>query len=183
MPKPFWMFTATTLMLAGCGGAPSGSGNATAPATSKSATASSAFNATDACATLPKEKVAAVTGLKVESATLSAVVEPREGTAGFSTCTYNFADRGSVAFFARQSPTDDNTPEAVARSKQELITAMDLKIVDVPGLGTAAFSSEQMHQLHVFFDGNKYIYFMTPTPPTGKPIAEIETALAKAVIG
>jgi hypothetical protein len=176
-----WMSAATTLMLAGCGGAPSSSGNKTAtPAT---VTTSSGFNATDACATLPKEKVAAVTGLTVESATLSAVVEPREGTAGFSTCTYNFADRGSVAFFARQSPTDDNTPEAVARSKQELVTAMDLKIVDVPGLGTAAFSSEQMHQLHVFFDGNKYIYFMTPTPPTGKPIGEIEMALAKAVIG
>ncbi|MDG2535603.1 hypothetical protein P6144_18220 [Sphingomonas sp. HITSZ_GF] len=186
MSKPVWMFTATALLLSGCGGAPAGGGNAAAPeATPAASTAAAAsdFDATNACAILPADKVTAVTGLKVDSANLGTVVEPGEGTAGFSTCNYSFAGGGTLAFFARQSPVDDNTPEAIARTRKELTDNMGATIVDVPGLGTAAFSAEQMHQLHVFFAGNRYIYFMSPAPPAGKPIGEAELALAKAVIG
>ncbi len=184
MSKPLSISIGAALLLAGCGSAPiDKDGNASAPTVTLLNDKLPPFDATNACAILPKEKVAEIAGTKVESATLGTVVQPGEGTAGFSTCNYSFAGGGTLAFFARQSPIDDNTPEAVARTKKELADAMGAKIVDVPGLGTAAFSTEQMHQLHVFFAGNRYLYFMSPTPPAGKPIAEVELALAKAVIG
>lgn len=181
MPKPLWMLTAT-LILAGCGGAPSGTGDGNT-ATPAKPTTPGAFNAADACATLPKEKVAAITGLKVENAALSRVSPATGTTAGFSTCTYSFAGGGSLDLFARQSPVDDNTPTAIQQTRQSMIDNMGAKPVDVPGLGVAAFSVEQMHQLHVFIGGNKYIYFMSMSPPAGKPIAEIELALAEALAG
>jgi hypothetical protein len=180
MPKPLWML-ATTLMLASCGGAPAG--NTTAPTVTLRSDKRPAFNAEDACALLPREQVAKVTGLKVESATLSRVTPATADTAGFSNCTYAFTGGGSLDFFARQSPVDDNTPEAIQRTKQGLIDNLGAKPVDVPNLGTAAFSVAQMHQLHVFIGTNRYIYFMSPAPPAGKPIGELETALAKAVTG
>lgn len=184
MSKLRWTLTAT-LMLAGCGGTPATTGdNASAPkATPPTSTTASSFNATDACALLPKEKVAAITGAKVESATLSRVTPGTAETASFSNCTYSFAGGGTLDFFARQSPVNDNTPEAIQRTKQGLIENMGAKLTDVPGLGTAAFSDDQMHQLHVFIGGNRYIYFMSPAPPAGKPIGEAELALARAVIG
>lgn len=169
------MFAAATLTLSACGGAPSTSGNSTAPTKA----AAAGFNATDACALLPKEKVGAITGLKVDSATLSRVTPGTAETAGFSQCSYGFAGGGSVEFFARQSPVDDNTPEAIQQTRQNV--GPDPR--DVPGLGTAAFSVETMHQLHVFFAGNRYIYFMSMRAPAGKPVADIELALARAVVG
>lgn len=183
MPKLFWTLAAT-LTLAGCDGAPTAKDRnaATAQATPASAAASS-FNPADACATLPKEKVAAIVGTPVTSAALSRVTPATADTAGYSNCTYGFAGGATLDFFARQSPIDDDTPEAIQRTKQAMIENMGAKPVDVPGLGTAAFSIAQMHQLHVFIGGNRYIYFMSPAPPAGKPIAEAELALAKAVIG
>jgi len=183
MSKPLWMLTAT-LMLAGCGATPAGKeGNTAAPTVMLLNDKVPAFDATDACALLPKEKVAAITGTKVDSATLSRVTPGTAETASFSNCTYSFAGGGTLDFFARQSPVDDNTPEAIQRTKQGLIENMGAKLTDVPGLGAAAFSAEQMHQLHVFIGGNRYIYFMSPAPPAGKPIGEAERALARAVIG
>jgi hypothetical protein len=181
MPKPLWMLTAT-LMLASCGGTPAGKDGNTAAPEATPATATS-FNAEDACALLPKEKVAEVTGLKVDSATLSRVIPATADTAGFSSCSYGFAGGGSLDFFARKSPVADNTPEAIQRTKQGMIDNLGAKPVDVPGLGAAAFSVEQMHQLHVFIGGDRYIYFVSAAPPAGKPIGEIELALARAVIG
>lgn len=176
MPKPLWMLIAT-FMLTACGGTPTAEdGNATAPAATP---ATSTFNATDACALLPKEKVAAIAGLAVESATLSRVTPGTAETAGFSQCSYSFAGGGSLDFFARQSPFDDNTPAAIQQTRQ----SVGANPKDIPGLGTAAFSVEAMHQLHVFVAGNRYIYFMSMNPPAGKPIAALELALAKAVIG
>jgi hypothetical protein len=179
MSKPLWMLT-TILMLAGCGGAPSGSGNGAAPAAP--ATATSGFDAANACAVLPKDKVAEVAGLKVDTAALGPTVKQGETTAGFSTCNYSFAGGGTLTFFARQSPVDDNTPEAIARTKSTIADG-GAKVIDVPDLGAAAFSAEQMHQLHVFIGANRYIYFMSMSPPAGKPIGEIELALARAVTG
>lgn len=171
----------TALLLAGCGGGtPAGDDNAGAPAEAKAA---GSFSALDACATLPKEKVAEIAGVKVESATLSRATPGTDATAAFSQCGYAFADGATLDFFARQSPIDDNTPEAIQRTRQGMIDNLGATPVDVPGLGTAAFRIEQMHQLHVFWNGNRYIYFMSMRPPAGKPIAEIEQALAKAVTG
>jgi hypothetical protein len=181
MAKSLSMSLTATLLLAGCGGAPAAKQDDKPKAAAAAPT--SAFDATNACAILPKEKVAEIAGASVERATLGTVVQPGEGTAGFSTCNYSFAGGGTLAFFARQSPVDDNTPDAVARTKRELADTMGAVIVEVPDLGTTAFSTEQMHQLHVFFAGNRYIYFMSPTPPAGKPIGEVERALSRAVIG
>lgn len=182
MSKTLFAASSLALLLTACGGAPAaGDGNAATPPSSTMAATS--FDATNACAILPGEKVAEIVGAAVESATLGTVVQPGAGTAGFSTCNYSFAGGGTLAFFARQSPVDDNTPEAIARTKKELADAMGAQIVDVPGLGTAAFSAEQMHQLHVFFAGNRYIYFMSPVPPAAKPIGDVERALAKVVTG
>jgi len=180
MSKPLWT-PIVTLILAGCGGAPSGTGNAMAPV--PAAASPSAFNAADACAILPRERVAAITGLQVSAAALSRVSPATGTTAGFSTCTYSFAGGGSLDLFARQSPVDDNSTAAIQQTKQAMIDTMGAKPVDVPNLGAAAFSVEQMHQLHVFIGGNRYIYFMSMSPPAGKPIAEIELALARAVAG
>lgn len=168
------------LALASCGsGAPTG--NAAAPAETQAA--SGGFNALDACATLPREKVAEIAGAKVESATLSRVTPGTAGTAAFSQCSYAFAGGATLDFFARQSPVDDNTPDAIQRTKQGMIDNLGAKPVDIAGLGTAAFSVEQMHQLHVFWNGNRYLYFMSMNPPAGRPVAEVERALAKAVTG
>lgn len=171
------------LALAGCGGG--GGGNATSEVKAAPGAASaggSGYVGTDACATLPKEKVAAVAGVAVTGAELRAVTEPTATTAGFSTCSYSFADGGTLDFFTRQAPTEDNTPDAIQQSRQSLIDNMGAKVTDVPGLGTAAFEADKMQQLHVFFGGNRYFFFMTPKPPKARPIAEVERALAAEVL-
>lgn len=184
MSKPLFA-AGLALFLSSCGGAPAAKdGNATAATSAASTTtAAGSFHAEDACATLPKEKVAQVTGLQVTGAELSRVTPAAQGTASFSQCTYSFAGGASLDFFARQSPIDDNTPDAIQRTKQAQTEMMGGKIVDVPGLGTAAFTVDKMHQLHVFIGGSRYIYFMSATPPAGKPIEEVELALARAVAG
>jgi len=180
MSKPLFATASLTLLLASCGGVPaSGGGNATATTAAATTAATGSFIADNACAILPKEKVASITGLQVTDAALSRVTPATADTAGFSQCSYSFTGGGSLDFFARQSPVDDNTPEAIQRTRDN----MGGKPVDVPGLGTAAFSIEQMHQLHVFLGGNRYFYFMSMNPPAGKPVAELELALARAVAG
>ncbi|MEP9358202.1 hypothetical protein [Sphingomonas sp. KR3-1] len=179
MTKSRSVIMGAALLLAGCGGAPAGGNGSTATAPGATGAIASAFDAANACAILPKEKVAQVTGLAVTDAALSRVNPATAGTASFSQCTYSLAGGGSIDFFARQSPIDDNTPDAIQRTRQ----SVGANPVDVPGLGTAAFSVEAMHQLHVFIGGDKYIYFMSMHPPAGKPIGAVEQALARAVIG
>jgi hypothetical protein len=180
MSKSLHMLTGSALLLASCNGQQPGNGTTASPA---AASTTAGFNAADACATLPKEKVAALTGLQVSEATLSRVTPATSDSAAFSQCSYSFAGGGTLDFFARQSPIDDNTPEAIQRTRQGMTDNMGAKTSDVAGLGEAAFAVDQMHQLHIFFAGNRYIYFMTASPPAGKPVLELEKALARAVIG
>lgn len=177
------LIVTSAALLSACGGQPAAPGNEAAPAGEAAPAAASGFNAEDACALLPKEKVAEIAGVQVDDAALSRVTQGTAETAGFSQCTYNFAGGGTIDFFARRSPVDDNSPEAIQRTKQGLVENIGAKVSDIPGLGIAAFSAEPMSQLHVFFGGSRYIYFMSMTPPKGKPVLEVEEALAKAVIG
>jgi hypothetical protein len=175
MSKSLFIITASAFALSACGGGATGGTKATA--------SNDSFNPTDACAILPKEKVAAAVGMPVTSANLSAVTQPTEAMAGFSTCTYTFSDGTMLGFFTRKSPEYDGTPEGMARTRKAVTDGMGTQTADVAGLGTSAFSAEMMHQLHVFFGGDKYIYFMADKLPGGKPILDAEKTLAKAVIG
>jgi len=171
MSKPLATLMLSALALAACGsGTPGHAGSATA------------FDAADACKLLPKEKVAAITGLAVEKSTLSAATQPTATSPGFSACTYSFVAGGTLGFFARRSPEAD-TPETIAQTRKAVIDGMGAKTADVTGIGTSAFSAQPMDQLHVFFGGDKYIYFMTDRAPIAKPIPAVERALAQAVIG
>ncbi len=173
MRRPLFVITASLFALSACGGAPE-KGAPVAGASS--------FKATDACAILSKEKVAAATGLKVEEAKLSSVTPATASTPGFSACTYVFAEGGTLGFYARQSPEAD-TSETVAQTRKALTEGMGAKIADVAGIGTSAFSAQPMDQFHVFFGGDKYIYFMIDRAPITKPFLEVERTLANAVIG
>ncbi|MDG2533855.1 hypothetical protein P6144_09380 [Sphingomonas sp. HITSZ_GF] len=173
MTRPLLVFAVSLFALPGCHESAS---NGVAGA------AGNSFKATDACAVLPKEKVAELTGLKVEKAILSSATEATATTPGFSACTYSFAEGGTLGFYARQSPQPD-TPDTVAMTRKAVTDGMGAKTVDVGGLGTSAFSAQPMDQLHVFFGGDKYIYFMVDRAPIAKPIPEVERTLASAVIG
>lgn len=174
MPIRSTLLVAAILALPACGSSGDTSTSA-APAT---------FDVTNACAILPKEKVETATGRRLTGATLGEVVKATENTAGFSTCEYRFAGGGTLSFFARQSPFEDNTPEAIERTKQGILANMPVTLSNVDGLGTAAFRTEPMDQLHVFFGGNRYIIFSAPNAPkTSRPIMEIQEQLARGLIG
>lgn len=174
MRKPMFGLTLCAFALSACGaGVSKREGASTAPA---------GFNATDACAILSKEKVAAITGLQVDKSTLSAATQPTASTPGFSACTYSFVAGGTLGFYARRSPEPD-TPETIAQTRKAVTDGMGAKTADVAGIGTSAFSARPMDQLHVFFGGDKYIYFVTDRAPINKPVMDVERALAVTVIG
>ncbi len=179
MRKALVTLIVPALALAGCGSGTSSDGTGAAATGVSSATG---FDATDACKILPREKVAAITGLAVEKSTLSAVNQPTATSPGFSACTYSFAAGGTLGFFARRSPEAD-TPETIAQTRKAVIDGMGAKTADVAGIGTMAFSARPMDQLHIFFGGDKYIYFMIDRAPIAKPVPLVERALAHAVIG
>ncbi len=179
MRKPLVTLVASGLVLTGCGSGAPRDGTGAAATGVSSATG---FDATDACKILPREKVGAITGLKVEKSTLSSVNQPTATSPAFSACTYSFAAGGTLGFFARRSPESD-TPETVAQTRKALIDGMGAKTADVAGIGTTAFSARPMDQLHVFFGDDKYIYFMIDRAPIAKPVPLVERALAHAVIG
>jgi len=164
--------------LSACGSETSGAAGATAA----SGGAGPRFEATNACAILSEEKVAAATGLKVAGSTLSSVTQPTATLPGFSACTYRFAQGGTLGFYARRSPAPD-TPETIAQIRKAVIDGMGAKTADVTGLGTSAFSAQPMEQLHVFFGEDKYVYFMIDRAPLSKPALDAERALAASVIG
>ncbi|MBO9714866.1 hypothetical protein [Sphingomonas sp.] len=182
MTRLTFLLAAGGLLLSGCASEPGASG-ANGTAANAAAEAESGFKAEDACAMLPKEKVAEVVGLKVTSAKLDRVTKLTQDSAGFSTCTYEFAGGGSLDFFARQSPVNDNTLTAIENTKQGLVANMGAKITELPDLGNGSFSAEPGAQLHVFRGGNRYFYFMSIIPPAGKPMLELEKQLADAVPG
>lgn len=172
-------FALSAITLSGCG---SGGKEATDEARTENQKSASGFDALDACATLPKARVASISGLKIESAKLSAVTPPTGSAPGFSTCTYSVAGGGTIGFYARQTP-GGNTPELVALTRKALIDGMGATVSDISGIGTTAFTGQPMDQLHVFFGGDKYIYFMSNGVKTGKPMLDVERVLAAEVIG
>ncbi|WP_066646642.1 MULTISPECIES: DUF3558 domain-containing protein [Sphingomonas] len=169
---------AAAAVLAACSG---NGAKESAPAKTDSADAG-AWNAEDACAILPKEKVAAIAKAPVLSATLDRVTKATSTTAGFSQCTYDFGGGVNIVFFARQSPIDDNSDTAMQSVHDTIAGIGGAKVEEVPGLGKRAFQTDAMHQLHVFQGGNRYFYFTSFKPPMGVPSRELMQALAKTVI-
>lgn len=172
------MSVALATGLAACSGGDSGK----APAATAAGTSASAWNAEDACAILPKDKVATIAKAPVTSATLDRVTKGTSATAGFSQCTYEFNGGASITFFARESPTDDNTDAAMQTVYDAIAGISGAKVEDVPGLGKRAFQTDTMHQLHVFAGERRYIYFTSFKPPAGVPPRELMQALAKTAI-
>jgi hypothetical protein len=114
----------------------------------------------DACEVLPKADVEKVIGEMVKSANLSRVTEGTEATAAFSQCTYTTDSGNSVEFFARRSPINDNTPEAIQKAKDTMKDFAKKGLEDLTGLGkTAYWVGSPINQLHVFAGENIYVYF------------------------
>jgi hypothetical protein len=173
-------FAFSVVTLSACSG---GGKDTTGETAADKREAASGFNALDACATLPKAKVEAISGLKIESEKLSAVTPPTDTTPGFSTCTYNLSQGGTIGFYARQTPGSGNTPELITLTRKALIDGMGATVTDISGIGSSAFTAQPMDQLHVFFGNDKYIYFMSNGVKAEKPMLEAERALAVAVVG
>jgi len=168
------------LMLTGCG-VPGNDVPGNDNSTSAAAPAAG-WSATDACALLPKDKVASAFGATVSETQLSMVTPGTAETAAFSQCTYSFDAGAMVTFFARQSPVPDNTAEAIARTKQGLIDNLGATIEPVTGLGKDAFWTDNMNQLHVFAGEDRYFFFTSSKPPAGSKPRDAMTALAKTFV-
>lgn len=168
------LFTALPLALVACGPAAPG-GNDIAASGPTTVPQDGAFVAgwdvRDACKILPKEQVGRVLGAFVEHTENQVGSELADGRAGFSTCYYVLPEDKRVALLARMSPEDDNTPEAMKRTRDEAAEALG-GAEDVPDLGKSAFWLPKMRQLNVFVGGNRY---MNLTLPKG-----VDDATAKA---
>ncbi len=168
--------------LSGCS-APATSNDTAASASTQAESKGTGFNAADACAILPGDKVSAAFGEVVSGAELGMVAPGTAETAAFSQCTYRFASGAMVTFFARQSPVPDNTTEAMQRTKDALVDNLGATIEPVPGLGKDAFWTDQMNQLHVFIGEDRYIFFTSMKPPAGSKPREAMMTLAKSLAG
>ena len=131
----------------------------------------------DACTILSKVDVAAVIGTFVEHTELAQVAKMTDQTAGFSTCVYTMPANKQVAFMARLSPEDDNTPEAMKSARDQAAELMG-PAEDVPNLGKYAFWLPKLRQIVVFVDGNRY---MNLTLPRGEDDATARTRAIKLV--
>ncbi|WP_106513332.1 hypothetical protein [Allosphingosinicella deserti] len=129
------------------------------------------WNALDACATLGKTDAAAATGAQVRAATLSTVVEPKNGSAGFSMCTFELANGGKLMLLTREAPSDDATATAIEAARTAGGSMPPAR--DVPGLGRAALWSEETKGLQLFLDGRRYatINYFAPPGVDPEPVA------------
>ncbi len=132
-------------------------GSATAPSVPASTTASSKPKKLEACALLAKVEVEKILGQPVEAANPGRLTEGTETTAAASQCLYKTASAQTVELFARRSPVDDNTPEAIQRVRDTLKELTQKTPVEVAGLGDTAFWTAS-RQLHVFAQGHLYFY-------------------------
>ena len=152
----------TLAAVSSCGSGGEGGGAGSAPA---------GWNALDACATLGKTDAATATGAQVRVASLSMVVEPKNGSAGFSMCTFELANGDKLMLLTREAPSDDATPTAIEAARTAGGSIAPAR--DVPGLGRAALWSEETKGLQLFLDGRRYasINYFAPPGVNPEPVA------------
>ena len=112
----------------------------------------------DACAILPKADVEKIIGQAIASADLSRLTEGTIERAAFSQCDYRTAGGQTGQLFVRRSPTDDNSAEAIEKTRRMQKEMFGKEPADVSGVGSAAFWTEKPKQLHVFAGENIYLY-------------------------
>jgi hypothetical protein len=163
---------AAALTLSACGGtAPEG--DSAAPSTTAEAKKSSGdWNATDACAMVDKAAMATFLGTAIESTSLGLVNQSDGTTAAGSECTYLLAEGGRAQLLLRQSPINDNTPEAIAMARSGTQQTIDAfgggKIEDIPGLGKAAFWVGKIDALNVFIGEDRFAIITLPASDAAK---------------
>lgn len=152
------------LAAAGCGGAEEKA--ADAPVNERSTVGEAlasgmpaGFNATDACALLDKDIVERTLGSTVSATKLEGVVQPTDGTAGFSYCVYELADGRKPSFFTRWSPIVDSDAAGIAKTRAGIAELSKISPVDVPEVGTGSFWVGGMNQLHIFPAKDRYVFF------------------------
>lgn len=127
------------------------------------------WDATDACTLLDKAAVGAALGDTVIETNLALVHHATAIEAATSECTYRLASGGDATLMARLSPIADNTPEAIAKTREATQSATsafsDKPVEDVPGLGKAAFFVPGINQLNVFLDDRRFVILTVGTAP------------------
>lgn len=162
----------TALLLTGCGGADetnSSNGGGGSTKIGETAVATSAWDATNACALLDKAAVAAALKDTVTEASVALVHQASGAEAATSECTYILASGGRATFMTRNSPIADNTEAAIAlarKATQKTVSMFtDKKVEDVPGLGKAAFFVPGVNQLNVFIDDRRFVILTLSSAP------------------
>lgn len=160
------MIGIAALLLAGCGSADKGDGDAPAPR------ATSNWDASDACALLDKAAIGAALGDAVSETGLGLVNKAEGANAATSECTYILASGGRASLMARQSPIGDNSDAAIKQTRDTLEQTMaaftDKKIEDIEGLGKAAFFVPGINQLNVFLDDSRFVVLTVGSAPGDK---------------
>ena len=165
---------ATMLLLAGCGGGPSNAGETT------SAARGGSWNARDACASLGRDKAAALGGAAVTDAKLEEMSAGGGGLAVTSMCTFTYANGATLMLLTREAPDADATPAAIGsvRTGGGLAPPAD----PVPGLGKAAFWSATGKQAQLFIDDRRYVVINFFKLPAGDDAKARSLAVARAFL-
>ncbi|SEH16719.1 hypothetical protein SAMN05428974_1840 [Sphingopyxis sp. YR583] len=161
------------LLLAGC----DGGAKDEAAEKGEAKIAASGWDASDACALLDKAAVGAALGDTVTETSLAFVNKAEGANAATSECTYRLAGGSSATLMARRSPIADNSDAAIRQTRETTEKTMaafsDKKIVDVAGLGKAAFFVPGINQMNVFLDDSRFVILTIGSAPdaTAKDVA------------
>lgn len=147
---------AMALALAGCG-RPSGGSDNMSVAASGTVAATSGWKATDACALLDKEVVAATLGSPVSNAELGAVKAEGNGFPLYSQCAFTLADGRMLVFGAGRYTNGASLSEQLSDMRRQAAIVSKAAPVDLPGLGKAALWLADMNQLYAFFGDGRYV--------------------------
>lgn len=150
-PARLTAFALLGLTVAGCGGG-GGGGNAAGSATA-------AWNATDACALLGKDKVAQVMGAAVGETKLEPVVTDSGNGMSFSTCNYTLADGRMLALSAHHRTDAAFTPAEIESTKKGLSELTPQTYEDVGGMSGTAYWSTPLRQLNIYPDQHRWLIF------------------------
>lgn len=152
------------LTVAGCGGGGDGGGS---NAAGGSASTAAAWNATDACALLGKDKVAQVMGSAVGETKLEPVVTDSGNGMSFSTCNYTLADGRMLSLSAHNRTDAAFTPAEIESTKKGLSELTPQTYEDVGGLSGTAYWSTPLRQLNIYPDQHRWLIFTMTFAGTG----------------
>lgn len=177
----------SVLMLAACSGQ-QGGGNATANGasasggTTASATASS-LNLTDACAALPRERVAEAFGQTVQTAELKDVMTDTGNGMSSSRCVYDLGDIRLITLNLERFPNGADMT-AIFTGTRSLVSKNGAEPVeDVPGLGERAFWVAGSKDLYIMLDDNRQIVLSTARLPETVDSKPALISLARTILG